>query len=426
MSTKVWAVNKETDQVMNINQIDKSYKGKMVCLDENCGEELIICMGEKNKPYFSHKKNTECKGGSTETLLHRLGKQILMDCETFVLPDEYIIFRQKKVMFSKKHSIIIRDVIPSEKLENGFVTGIKLIAMNGEEYYVELCLRDSKTSRKKGYVKNKCKAIAIDLHQFTRDVDSIDFKELTKFITGGSGIKYYITSPSMASVEKEIENAMFCGNGEYIACPAYGYEDIVERCSCSSCPFFLYSSRDDKTIHCAGKGCYSQAVDFKSMEQYELRRDRYIDLVPKPVWGVDRFAYRHVIGVCDKCKGELELGIGRSAKSISGISRVVNPTTFAYTVCKNCGRVEPIICPECGKPMELNKNRSTGRIFLGCSGYHDSDKCRVSLTMFNGEPCEKNYATQLLNVGSLHNFITDYDVAKKRLFLPNSERKFTK
>lgn len=36
--------------------------------------------------------------------------------------------------------------------------------------------------------------------------------------------------------------------------------------------------------------------------------------------------------------------------------------------------------------------------------------------MFNGEPCEKNYATQLLNVGSLHNFITDYDVAKKRLF----------
>lgn len=56
MSTKVWAVNKETDQVMNINQIDKSYKGKMVCLDENCGEELIICMGEKNKPYFRIKR----------------------------------------------------------------------------------------------------------------------------------------------------------------------------------------------------------------------------------------------------------------------------------------------------------------------------------------------------------------------------------
>ena len=77
MSIRVWALNKETGEVMHINSVTKDMKGKMVCLDDNCGEELLICKGEVNKPYFSHKSNSSCHGGSTETLLHLLSKQIL-------------------------------------------------------------------------------------------------------------------------------------------------------------------------------------------------------------------------------------------------------------------------------------------------------------------------------------------------------------
>lgn len=421
MSTKVWALNRETGEVQHINHIDKSYKGKMICLDENCGEELIICMGEKNKPYFSHQKNTTCGGGSTETLLHMLGKQILSKCKSFTLPDEYVIFRQKKVLFSSKRTIMVKEVVPFEILDNKFKTGVKLVDFNGDAYYVEFATREVKSSRKTGYIKNECKAIAVDLHKFARDTDNIDEKELTEFICGALGVKTYITSPSIAAVESEINKSLFCASGDYIACPAYNFEEIVEKANCKDCPFFLYSQRSDGSIHCAGRGCYSEAVDFKNMDFYDYRRERYIDLVPKPVWGVDKYAHKKMLGVCSRCGGELRIAQGNRARQIKGVRMVDKETAYAYLVCEDCGSSTIIRCPDCKEPMELRVNRSTRVVFLGCSAYADRS-CRASLSLFNGEPCRDNYADQLLQVGGLSLFLSDPKKARRKLFAAKDDK----
>lgn len=425
MSTKVWALNKETGEVQHINHIDKSFKGKMFCLDENCGEELNICMGEKNKPYFSHQKNTTCSGGSTENLLNMLGKQILKRCKTFALPEEYVIFRGKKVVFSDKHTMMVKEVQPFEVFENKFKSGVKLIGFSGEAIYVEFASREIRSSRKTGYVKNYCSAVAVDLHKFARDTDNIDEAELEEFITGAQGIKSYITSPSIHRVESEINKSLFCGNGDYLACPAYNFEAIVEKKNCKDCPFYLYTQKSDGSVHCAGRGCYSEAGDFKYLAYYDWRRERYIELVPKPVWGVDKYAYKKVLGVCPRCGGGYQIAQGKRGRTIKGIPFVDRDDAFAYLSCEDCNSVAKIKCPDCGEPMELRVNRKTKEVFLGCSGYSSikQNSCRTSLTVFKGEPCRDNYAEQLLQVENLQLFLTDYEKARRKLYAARDKDK---
>lgn len=416
MSTKVWALNRETGEILNVNNIDKSFKGKMVCLDENCGEELIICMGEKNKPYFSHQKNTKCTGGSTESVLTQLSKQVLRTCTSFYIPEESTIFRGKKVVMSPSRTISVAQVQLNCALDEKFKATAKLTSTENEVFFVEFGTKDMSTSRRKAYARFGCRVIMVDLHQFARDVDSVKEDELKEFICGDKGIKTYVTSPFLAFVEDEIQKSLFCGNGDYLACPARDFEAIVEKKRCKECPFYMHTSRTDGAIYCAGKGCYSDASDFKADESFENRYDRYIDLVPSPVWGVDKFAYTNVIGTCPRCGGSLEVAQGTRARRIVGIRSANKDTAYAYRVCEDCGGISLIKCPACGDPMELKINRKTGGVFLGCTGYRATGGCRASITLYTCEPCRDNFADQLLQVDSLDFFLNNYRKAMKILF----------
>lgn len=413
MSIKVWARNNETGEVMHVNSIDKSYKGKMVCLDEHCNEVLNICMGEKKKPYFSHSKNCSCNGGGVETLLHLLARQILSKCQRFILPEESIIFRGKKLIFNPKRTIIVREVILGELRENGFKTGIKLIDMLGEVYYIEASIRGVSASRKNAYSKHNANLIEVDLRKFSGN-ENFDEAELTEFICGEKGVKSFVCSPNIDRVENLIKKAEFTANGEYIACPARMYEQIVEKKKCSKCPFFMYSR--DGVITCAGKGYFSEVVDFRIVDK-ELRFEKYVDVLPEPIWAVDKFAMLHPFGVCEKCNTPNEIAVSERNISIAGIIRLVrNDNSYAYIYCPACGNLQPITCPVCGEKMKVCVNKRTKSVFLSCDSYiRGGSGCNTTLTLFTAEPCIKNYSDELLAVKSIQNFLKNFKRCDKTI-----------
>lgn len=409
MSIKVWAKNTDTGEVMHINSIDKTYKGKMVCLDENCGEILNICIGDKNKPYFSHSKNCTCNGGGVETLLHLLSKQILSKCKTFVLPEESIIFRGKTLVFNPRKTIMVRETSGGEVLEKGFKTGIKICDYVGGVYYIEPSVRGITSARRQAYRKHGANVIEIDLRKFAYN-DNIDEPELREYICGDTGIKSFICSPNILRVSAMIHKAEFSASGDYICCPAYLYEGVVTKKGCQSCPFYMYTK--DGVMTCSGNEYYSEVVDFR-IDNKELRREKYSELIPKPVWLVDKKAMLKPFGVCEKCgRKKVICTSTKTGNSIDGIPEIYwSETHYAYIGCPACKTIKGIVCPRCGNRMTICKNNRTGTIFLVC----DDVKCKTSITLYDSEPCNDNYSDELLTVGTLQNYLNNFDKCNEML-----------
>lgn len=406
MSIKVWARNKDTGEILHINSVDKSFKGKMVCLDDNCGEVLNICMGEKKKPYFSHSRNSTCSGGGVETLLHLLSKQILKACKTFVLPEEYFIFRGKKIVFNEAKKVFVSSVTSGEVLEQGFKTGFKLMTLGGKTYYIEPSLRGISATRRTAYAKHDLNVIEIDLRKFS-DADNIDEEALREYICGGSGIKTFVCSKAINRLTKLVNDSEYTSNGELIACPARDYKAIVESKKCKTCPFYMY--RKDKSIVCSGKGCYSSAVDFK-INELELRREKYSNILPEPILVANKGVFEKPFGLC-KCGNYYDLVLTRSNTRISGLfvtdNEALRDKGYVYRHCKVCGSYSVMKCPRCGKYLTLKRNSHNGKIFLCCSDYD----CKFTLTTFTQEPCGDNYADEITTIKSWDNLIKNYSKA---------------
>lgn len=405
MSIKVWARNKETGEIQHINSIDKSYKGKMVCLDENCGEVLNICMGERKKPYFSHSKNSTCHGGGVETLLHLLSRQIISRCKYFVLPEESFIFRGKKLIFNNRRKVFITAVSSGEILEKGFKTGLKLSTTDGDSIYVEAGIRGMSATRRLAYDKHMAKVVEIDLRKFSTSED-INEDELSDYILGYDGIKTFACSPNINRYTKLVKSSLYMSNGDLVACPVRNYEGLVERNNCKKCPFYLYTK--DGTMTCSGKECYSELSDFSIVDK-DLRIDKYYEVLPDVKFVVDKYYKKYPLGYCKRCGHKLELGISDSNPVVRGISSIHwNNSYFVYLYCPSCRALEPILCPECGSKMRLCVNKRSGRVFLCCERYNKSSTevyCNCSLTVFSSEPCNENFADELLDCESIQSFM---------------------
>lgn len=421
MSIRVWALNKETGEVMHINSVSKDMKGKMVCLDENCGEELLICKGAVNKPYFSHKSNTSCHGGSTETLLHMLSKQILKKCGTFTLPEESVIFRGKKIIFAAKRNILVREVELNVNLGSGLRAVAKLTDFSNEEFYIEPSVRGISNSRVEAFRKKDVNLVEIDLRKFAKIGEDLDIDELTHFICNGSGVKNFICSKSINDIERKVASSIYVSNGKYIACPAYDYEGIVDIKKCSTCPFYMYSV--DSTITCSGKGCYSDSSDFQ-IQSTDRRRSKYENRIPKPLWSLNRYLGLQPFGECPDCGSEMRLSMtSKQSTPIAGINYIIRELPHCvYIECPNCHRLEPLFCPKCGRELRVHVNRTSqgyreGTVFIMCEGYSNKSNanCDFSLTLFDGVPCGKNYARELKLVRQFKDLYTDYSEIMRKV-----------
>lgn len=419
MSTKVWALNKDTGKIQNVADVDKSFQGRMVCIDGNCREELIICKGEKNKPYFAHKSNTSCRGGTKVEILKLLCTQVISECEVFTLPDEFTLFKNERVVFKGTRDVLISKCDLYEDLTPNFRTGIKLTDMIGEVFYVELYNGTFPLSRRREYIRNQCSVVGIDVSKFTEDIDSVSLEDITNFSCRTNEFKSYLTSPSIEAVNSEIGKSIFKASGDKIACPARGYEVIVERKSCKSCPFFFKVDTSDKSVICYGKGLYANACDFSNISKEAVRRDKYSRILPRPLWGVDKSVYANYFGTCPECGGYNIIGRGKKGTKLEGVAVVDEPDGYVYKVCRDCGHHELIHCPSCHRPMTLRENRKTGSIFAGCTGYSSTSTiggyvCKTCISLFEFEPCMDNIHEDIKAVGSLDAFLEDIDKARAK------------
>lgn len=423
MSTKVWAYNAELDKIQHISEIDKSYKGKMYCLDDNCKSELTICIGSKNQPYFAHKSSTSCKGTKTkEGILRLLCMQVLRECKKFTLPDEFVIFRNQRVLLSCERTILISEVLPFETLGSDFRTGVSLKDWEGNTVYVELVQSEGiASSRLKAYNSRGCTVVKIDLSKFRRNLDDVNFDDIREFVFGSSLAKSYIVSPSISKINEEIKRSLYKSNGEKILCPARSFEAVVESKKCQNCPYFDKYDSTDKSVICYGKGCYSSASDFGNTSRLDLRRERYSHKLPEPVWGVDKTTYMAYFGRCPECHGKYIIGQGTQGEKLYGLAVVEKENDkYVYKVCRDCGHYEKILCPSCHRPMVLRRNHRNGSIFAGCTGYSgrgigERYSCNTCISLFEDEPCMDNIHEDIKLVGSLDLFLSEPSKARARI-----------
>lgn len=421
MSLKVWALDRETNEVVHINSVTKDMQGRLICLDDNCGEELIICKGAVRKPYFSHKSTSECTGGSTETLLHLLSKQILKKCGTFTLPEESVIFRGKKIVFSDKRNILVRDVELNATLDGGLRAVAKITDYSNNEYYIEPSVRGVSSARVESFRKRDVNYIEIDLRKFAKVGDDLDLDEFTHFISNGSGVKNFLCSKNINNIERRVASSTYTCNGKYIACPAQDYEGIVDIKNCVNCPFYMYSSGDG--ITCSGKECYSDASDFQ-IQSFDARLQKYEHSIPKPLWVLNRSKKFSPFGECVDCGSSNNLAMTtHQYNSISGIRYITKGLPhYLYLECPQCHKLEPLMCPKCGRELRVHVNKTShghrgGTVFMICDGYGKSNvsACDFSLTLFDSTPCEVNYAKELRIVGNIENLYKDYEGTMRRV-----------
>jgi len=87
MEVKIqYGLHKETGLIKHISEVDKGEKSGCYCID--CDGILIARKGKKQTHHFQHKSMVSCSGGSPETVLHALGKQIINENKRILLSNK--------------------------------------------------------------------------------------------------------------------------------------------------------------------------------------------------------------------------------------------------------------------------------------------------------------------------------------------------
>lgn len=398
-AVKKWAVDSEISRVVSVDSLNaddrKKFKDRYVCCE--CGEPLVPHLGLKNDWYFSHKSDTKCKGGSSETVLHRLFKEIMLESNYCVVPDGRVVVGNGfsiKVSkgFELRYTLVNMCV---ERNFKGFRPDVAILH-EGVWYMFEGYVShkvDAKKLKKLRDFDSPYVLIEVNLRRFAKDLDGIDLDKLKAAIVDESDCKVVISSTKGnkllakdKAARRKLEKGMFVCHGDIQG------RALVTVKQCRKCPYYA------KGGYCFGLGGYKTAKDFQSDEPIMVEPD---DL-PEPLCRVQYNFERHIFGRCS-CGGTYEMTYGKNAPhKIVGLRSCNADDGNAHLVCKVCGRTESIRCPKCGKAdMLLFRNNKNGRVFLSCSNY---DVCGMSLTLWDSEPAEDNYADELLAVEGLDNF----------------------
>lgn len=343
MAVKTWGML--NGELINICDVDKEKYQDIRCV--SCSQPLVPNQGSKYEWHFKHKTDTNCTGGSAETILHKIAKTIFKKDEEFCIPPVMLQFKQPEVIREKETSFIntveVEECVRVEVLKKkGDVTitqtievkpDITLTLTNGMTVYVELYVSHKVTEEKRkkySCLRNRFTVVEIDLRKYAKlyDTPEFDIEAFKRDILGDSDCKYVITTSNLREYEQLLEQATYTfSNKSNVLCPADGFKSVMSSKDCAStCPFYV--GKTGKIHKCYGRLCFSSAeqvtkhansvsknnsTDNTGKYTAEERYDLDSMNMPKPVGEVLYKDKVNPIGICPKCGGDYIFALGNGA-----------------------------------------------------------------------------------------------------------------
>lgn len=451
MSINKWGILKETGKLVNIDNLDKSYQGKVVCCDKNCGCDLILNIGAKKDPYFRHPAHNACSGGSAETILHKLAKDVILNSTKLFVPScQYSAVKDRPINVDEEFMLDLSQctVFSEQSLKNdvSLIPDVTIEAPNGEFFYVEIYVthktNETKIKKYMGLVGD-FHVVEIDLRDY-KDIDKFSYNELADAICLNAK-RTIIASKNLAVITNRVKDAEFYATGDKAICPCQ--DAIVSTKDCKKCPFYISTNRG--TMSCLGKSCYGKASDIEKGRPADELYDIYCEEIPKPIGKIDYNAFKHPIGLCKRCNEPLVLATGfedddnynkgtitptNTGKVLVGIGVLSFKTGAVYTYCPKCGAYHKLECPVCkklskikkiGYDMRISRNQTKGNVWMHCENYRTGESLKrhgvdleyghnYSLSVYTNIPITNNYADEILAC-DLETFLTKPDKAEKLL-----------
>lgn len=352
------ALDKDTNKVVHISEYNEGQN--CICID--CKKKMIKCSENdehhKVRPYFRHLASTSCKGGSCESYLHHIAKEIFEEITEYDLPSKESVLMNKLVHIESGKHITI-DKVSIEEVhridEYSYVKPDVTLYYHTEDNENEMIFIEIKNSHAvNGIKKNNLRKLGIETIEIdvkslvkmfnSKELQNNDFHirdQIKDFIINGRDRKI-VYDKRIDDAEKRYHDSLFLTNGERFGCPLTNYNVSVTRKECRSC--FCYLGVEGGIQRCTGKGCYtkpSQIIDANS--KYEDRLDTV--LIPQDESGEFKLTHK----VCPKCGRILKVGVGLRGNTFNGaLIKVNKDTNFMYLTCVNdfCD-AEPqvLMCP---------------------------------------------------------------------------------
>lgn len=102
------AKDKDNGDIVNASSVQRGNDCNCICI--GCGEPLQARQGNRNRHHFSHINNTNC---SPETVLHIIAKQVFMNNNKLLLPEDkgwfhYTKVKEECLVGNQKPDIIVK------------------------------------------------------------------------------------------------------------------------------------------------------------------------------------------------------------------------------------------------------------------------------------------------------------------------------
>ncbi|WP_303924866.1 competence protein CoiA family protein [Draconibacterium sediminis] len=192
-------------EIVSIDQVESGLKCDCFC--PACNGRLIARKGTEKQHHFAHYKSDDC-GKGTETILHKLSKEIISNAKTFTTPalklgdSDITIFEETEIQIDNvKLEHRLGDIIPDIIIES-----------KGKELLVEitvtheLCFPKTRTITEKGFA-----TIEIFVQELITELYSSGdlFLKSNIFqdeLLSGTKYKRWIFNPKVDKVKRELKN----------------------------------------------------------------------------------------------------------------------------------------------------------------------------------------------------------------------------
>lgn len=425
---KEWVIDDRTGNLVNIRDAKKEDWLHYKCTDSNCDCRLSVVDGEKKSKHFRHPKGVNCNGGSSESILHKLGKECLEELKRLVIPDGYVVFKgsaystdEKKIVFTS--NLNIEKFLPDTKVKPD-----AWFEFNGEYYCFEVIVKhDIDRVTRKRYKdfgrKHELYVVTINLSPYVNDISFLT-KDDVRTLLQSDKLYTLVLSPKIIRSEDIIEKATTVFKKGYNICPLT-YVPICTK-NCKSCPFFSHYNGDEMV--CLGKMGLIEFNDlFENNTKFNIRSN-LTELYKYNVTSdldvkrqeLTKSICSH-LGICDDCFTDLELQRTKNCIYLPFLKLCEKDIRDAdlVLVCPKCGRIHRIVCP-CGGYIKVFINKRKGShsynsVFIGCVERLHNLCSSDTLTLFK-DSINGDYADELLAIDSLLEWVRGSSKERERVY----------
>lgn len=181
-------------RLVTVNDVDRGRSCN--CLCPGCKEPLVARKGDVMSHHFVHDTFLSCVG-AYETMLHKLGKQVISECKEFWIPPVMAVYRGNRVLARPAERFR-----PSSVRQETVIGAIRpdlIAALRDREMIVEIRVSHKVGNEKKeSLIGVGLEAIEIDLSGYSRDAAPQD---LVYGILQGAP-RYWLFCPYAADVQE--------------------------------------------------------------------------------------------------------------------------------------------------------------------------------------------------------------------------------